>query len=66
MEWLINRSQFTENGFSLVMGLLGNGVEAHLLFDENRVLPFQPISEIRIRRQKEKSDNRFGIFGRAV
>ncbi|NIM16286.1 MAG: hypothetical protein GTO45_30180 [Candidatus Aminicenantes bacterium] len=36
------------------------------LFDENRVPPFQPISETHIRSRKTELDNRFGIFARSV
>jgi len=39
------------------------GVFSRPLFDENKVPPFQPISETRIRSRKTESGNRFGIFG---
>jgi hypothetical protein len=45
------------------MGLLGNGAGARILFDENKVPPFQAILENRIRRREAKSANHFGIFG---
>jgi hypothetical protein len=31
-----SRRQFTGNGFTLLMGLLGNRAEARILFDENK------------------------------
>jgi hypothetical protein len=39
------------------------GAEVRPLFDENRVPPFQSISETRIRNRKANSENVFEIFG---
>jgi hypothetical protein len=48
------------------MGLSRNGAEVRLLFDENRVPPFEAISKTRVRSGKVKSGNIFEIFGLSV